>query len=165
MNDKDLRIAIVPGSFDPITNGHIDILRRAAECYDKVYLAVMINATKSYMFSLEERAQIAKIAITDIKNAEVISSDGYLWQLAKSLGAVAIIKGIRNATDEAYELDMAKYNAERYPEAETVLLPTKDDLKDLSSTLVREKLLSGDSIEDLLPSAAITKIKEILSSR
>ena len=165
MNDKDLRIAIVPGSFDPITNGHIDILRRAAECYDKVYLAVMINATKSYMFSLEERAQIAKIAITDIKNAEVISSDGYLWQLAKSLGAVAIVKGIRNATDEAYELDMAKYNAERYPEAETVLLPTKDDLKDLSSTLVREKLLSGESIEGLLPSAAITKIKEILSSR
>ena len=85
MNDKNLRIAIVPGSFDPITNGHIDILRRAAERYDKVYLAVMINSAKNYMFSLDERAEIAKLAIADIENAEVISSDGYLWQLAKSL--------------------------------------------------------------------------------
>ena len=165
MNDEKKRIAIVPGSFDPITNGHIDILRRAAESYDKVYLAVMINDAKSYMFSLEERTEIAQLAAHNIENAEVISSDGYLWQLAKSLGAEAIVKGIRNSVDEAYELNMAKYNSEHYPEAETVLLQTKEELKDISSTLVREKIASGESIDGLLPSTAISKIKEILSSR
>lgn len=165
MNDKKLRIAIVPGSFDPITNGHIDIVRRAADSYDKVYIAVMINDTKSYMFTLNERERIAKSAVQNIENVTVISSEGYLWELAKSLGAVAIVKGIRNAKDEEYELNMAKYNSEHYPDAKTVLLPTKDNLRHISSTLAREKIKNGESIEDLLPKAAINQINEILSSR
>lgn len=165
MDDKKMRIAIVPGSFDPITNGHIDIVRRAADSYDKVYLAVMINDAKKYMFTLKERKEIAISAVKDIKNVEVISSEGYLWELARSLDAVAIVKGIRNAKDEVYELNMAKYNAEHYPEAETVLLQTREDLKYISSTVVREKIKNAESIEELLPSAAIKKINEILSSR
>ncbi len=154
-------IAIVPGSFDPITNGHIDIVRRAKERYDKVYLAVMINDAKKYMFSLEERTDIAKAALGDMDGVEVISSEGYLWKLAKTLGACAIVKGIRNETDEAYELKMAEYNAEHYPDAKTVLLKTEDHLKSLSSTLVREKISNGDNIEAYLPAKAIAKIEEI----
>ncbi len=165
MNDKKIRIAIVPGSFDPITNGHIDIVRRAADAYDKVYLAVMINDAKSYMFSLGEREAIARAAVGNIEKVEVISSDGYLWKLASSLGAIAIVKGVRNARDEEYELNMAKYNSEHYPEAETVLLQTKEELAHISSTLVREKISSSESISDLLPTSAIDKINEILSSR
>ena len=165
MNDKKMRIAIVPGSFDPITNGHIDIVKRAADTYDKVYLAVMINDAKSYMFTLGEREEIARLAVQDIANVEVISSEGYLWKLAKALGAVAIVKGIRNSQDEAYELNMAKYNSEHYPEAKTVLLDTRKGLENLSSTLVREKILNNESIENLLPDSAIDKIKDILSTR
>ena len=165
MNTKRMRIAIVPGSFDPITNGHIDILRRAAEAYDKVYLAVMINDAKEYMFTRQEREEIAVAAVNGIENVEVISSDGYLWQLAKSLGAVAIVKGVRNARDEEYELNMAKYNSEHYPEAETILLPTRAELKEISSTLVREKIKNSESLEGLLPHSAIKKINDILSAR
>ena len=165
MNNKEMRIAIVPGSFDPITNGHVDIVLRAADDYDKVYLAVMINDAKNYMFTLQEREEIAKAAVTGIENVEVISSEGYLWKLAQSLDAVAIVKGVRNAKDKEYELNMAKYNAEHYPKAQTVLLQAREELADVSSTLVREKLQNNESIEKLLPELAVEKIYKILSSR
>ena len=175
MNDKKTRIAIVPGSFDPITYGHLDLVERASKLYDKVYLAVMINRekqyllsinnAKNYMFTLSERTEIAEAAVSGIKNVEVISSDGYLWQLAKSLGAIAIVKGIRNSIDEKYELEMAEYNAQYCPEAKTVLLPTREDLKDISSTLVREKIRNSESLENLLPHKAIKKINDILSAK
>ena len=90
------RIAIVPGSFDPITNGHLDIIKKAAALYDKVYVAVMINDKKTYMFTLEERRMIAESATAEIGGVEVISSSGWLWELAKDLGACAIVKGYRN---------------------------------------------------------------------
>ena len=138
MNCK--RIAIVPGSFDPITNGHLDILRRAASEYEVVYLAVMINASKQYLFSIEQRTEIAKAATSDIKNVKVISSEGMLWSLAKELDADAIVKGYRNQTDYAYELEMAKFNEEHYPLAKTVLLKADPKLEALSSTALREKL-------------------------
>ena len=96
MAEKIKGVAIVPGSFDPITNGHIDIVKRAAELYEKVYLAVMINAEKSYMFSIDERKDIAKAALRGFEGVEVISSEGYLWKLAEELSAVAIVKGVRN---------------------------------------------------------------------
>ena len=152
MNCK--RIAIVPGSFDPITNGHLDILRRAASEYDVVYLAVMINASKQYLFSIEQRTEIAKAATSDIKNVKVISSEGMLWRLAKELDADAIVKGYRNPTDYAYELEMAKFNEEHYPLAKTVLLKADPKLEELSSTALREKLARNESIEELIPKAA-----------
>lgn len=152
MNCK--RIAIVPGSFDPITNGHLDILRRAASEYEVVYLAVMINASKQYLFSIEQRTEIAKAATSDIKNVKVISSEGMLWRLAKELDADAIVKGYRNQTDYAYELEMAKFNEEHYPLAKTVLLKADPKLEKLSSTALREKLARNESIEELIPKAA-----------
>ena len=104
------RIAIVPGSFDPITNGHIDIIRRAAELYDRVFVAVMINDQKKYRFTLEEREAIARAATEDMERVEVISSSGWLWELARDLGACAIVKGYRNETDLEYEKKMAEFN-------------------------------------------------------
>ncbi len=162
MSDFKHSVAIVPGSFDPITNGHLDIIRRAAESYDKVYVAVMINSEKKYAFTLEQRRRIAEAATEGIDRVEVISSEGYLWRLAEELGACAIVKGVRNEIDREYELKMAEYNAERNPNARTVLLETAPELAHISSTLVRERLACGEDISDMLPVGAIAVISEIL---
>ena len=160
MNDKK-KIAIVPGSFDPITNGHLSVIKKAAADYDAVFVAVMINPQKQYMFDLEQRKNIAKAAIDELDNVEVISSDGWLWELAKSLGACAIVKGYRNEIDLEYELKMAVFNEEKYPQAKTVLVKSDDALADLSSTVVREKILSDASLEGLVPKKAISEIYSI----
>ena len=156
------KIAIVPGSFDPITIGHVDIIKRASEMYDKVYVAVMINSAKKYMFTIEQRKKISQSAVSDIPNVTVISSEGMLWELAKSLGACAIVKGYRNEKDLAYEQEMAVFNREHYPDAETVLLRSDDSLVDVSSTLVREKILMRADLSALLPQGAIDEIYKIV---
>ena len=158
-------VAIVPGSFDPITYGHIDIAKRAAELYDKVYLAAMINDQKKYTFSIEERERIARAALCDIPNISVISSSGMLWKLAEELSADAIVKGYRNQTDYDYEQNMAEFNAEKNPMAKTVLLKANEKYSDLSSTVVRERMNNGDSIDGMLPKSAIEEISAILSQR
>ena len=160
-----MKVAIYPGSFDPITYGHIDIVKRAAAAYDKVYLAVMINSDKQYTFDLDERKQIAETAVADIANVEVISSDGMLWELARDLGADAIVKGYRNHIDLEYETRMAEYNESRYPNAKTVLLPSKKELEKVSSTEARKRLACEESIGELLPICALKKIEEIISKR
>ena len=142
------RIAIVPGSFDPITLGHVDIVKRAAQMYDRVVVAVMINRDKRYLFNLEQRTRFAEAAVKDIPRVSVISSEGMLWELARDLGACALVKGYRNEQDLEYEKVMADYNRAHYGAAETVLLPADESLFAVSSTLVREKLASG---EDLHP--------------
>ena len=148
------RIAIVPGSFDPITYGHIDIVKRAAKEYDTVYLAVMINESKKYLFDIEQRTEIAKAAVLDLANVQVISSKGMLWKLAEELDADAIVKGYRNQKDLDYELEMAKFNEKHYPKAKTVLLKADPTLEGLSSTVARERLLNKKSISDILPAPA-----------
>ena len=156
-------IAIVPGSFDPITYGHLDIASRAAELYDVVYLAVMINPEKSYMFTLDQRVSIAQKALEEYDNVEVISSEGMLWELAKNLCADAIVKGYRNEIDYQYEMDMSKFNSEHYPQAKTILLKAKSDLESISSTNVRERILNGKPITDCLPQNAVKEIKRFIS--
>ena len=155
------RIAVVPGSFDPITNGHIDVIRRATELYDKVFVAVMINDQKKYRFTLEEREAIARAALEGLERVEVISSRGWLWELARDLGACAIVKGYRNETDLEYEQKMAEFNKEHNPDAETVLLKASDGLETLSSTVVRERMLNDEQIDGLLPEKAIELIKKL----
>ncbi len=158
-------IAIVPGSFDPITYGHIDIAKRAAALYDTVYLAVMINDQKKYLFSIDERERIARLAVADIANVEVISSSGMLWRLAEELLADALVKGYRNETDYEYEQKMAEFNTFHNPNAKTVMLKANEELEKLSSTVVRQKIADGDNIDGLLPEAAVAEVKKILNSR
>lgn len=161
-DDRKGRFAIVPGSFDPITVGHIDILKRAAALYDRVYLALLINPDKEYLFDTETRIEIARLAISGIPNAEVVYSEGMLVDLARALGCSAIVKGVRNETDFAYEMKMALYNKELAPEIETVFLPCDDKLAEISSTLVRSLLSEGkeDEAEKILPRGAIDIIKK-----
>ena len=154
MSPTKEKIAIVPGSFDPITYGHLDLIERASKEYDTVYVAVMINASKQYMFTLEQRRLIAEAAVRSIPNARVISSEGMLWKLALDLGASAIVKGYRNETDLAYEKQMAEFNEAHNPNAKTVLLESKSNLLLVSSTVVREKISKQEGLSELMPPEA-----------
>lgn len=164
MNGKK-RIAVVPGSFDPITKGHLSIIRQAKSEYDTVYVAVMINEAKKYMFSLEEREEIARACLKNEDNVIVVSSSGWLWKLADELGACAIVKGYRNQKDLEYEKSMAEFNDSHCKTAKTVLIKADDDLNEISSTLVREKLLENENISDYLPKEAIAIIKRIQANK
>ncbi len=165
MNKTKPSIAVIPGSFDPITYGHLDLVDRASSRYDKVYLAVMINRDKHYMLSLEERTKIAEAAVEAYPNVEVISSEGMLWELALRLNACAIVKGYRNDTDLAYEQQMAEFNRIHNPKAQTVLLESKSDLINVSSTVVRDKIQRGEDLGDLMPPRAEKILYQILQQK
>ena len=153
-------IAIVPGSFDPITNGHLFVINEAAKEYKTVYVAVMINAEKKYMFDIQARKAIAEAATKNIPNVKVIMSEDWLWKLATELKADAIVKGYRNDVDFEYEQNMAKFNEEHAPNTKTVLIKTDPTLKNVSSTLIREKISKGESLEEFLPEDAIKVIQK-----
>ena len=165
MNESKQTVAVVPGSFDPITYGHIELVKAALRSYEKVYLAVMINPTKEYLFTMEQRVAIAKAALADYRGVEVISSEGMLWKLAEELGATGIVKGYRNEADLAYEQKMADFNLSHNPNAPTELIPSPKERETLSSTVVRERIQHGLSLEGYLPSKAIAVVEEIISGR
>lgn len=154
-----MRIAIVPGSFDPMTLGHKDIVERASKLFDRVIVAIMINPEKSGRFSFAERKRIAELTLADIPQASVITADGYLADLASALKAVAIVKGVRNAEDFEYEQGMAAFNHDRNPITETVYLPAYSDLVDVSSTRARELIDAALPLEGVLASDAIEYIR------
>ena len=158
-------VAIVPGSFDPITNGHIFVINEALKRYDRVFVAVMINSSKEYTFTLEERKSIANAALDGVERVEVVSSDGWLYELANELCADAIVKGYRNDADLEYEKKMAEFNQRYAPNSETVLIKSDGEISSISSTLVREMLKNEESINKLLPPGAIDKINEILVNK
>ena len=153
-----MRIAVIPGSFDPMTTGHINIIERASKLFDKVFVAVMINDKKSYMFTREQRTDIAKLSVEHLKNVEVIFDDGMLWELALRLDACAIVKGIRDYKDYQYEFDMAQYNYKKNPNAQTVFLPCDEGAREISSTAVRERLSKGEDISNIISKNAIKYI-------
>ena len=163
--DNKKTVAIVPGSFDPITNGHIFVINEALKRYDRVFVAVMINSSKEYTFTLEERKSIANAALDGVERVEVVSSDGWLYDLANELSADAIVKGYRNDIDLEYEQKMAEFNQRYAPNTETVLIKSDDEISSISSTLVREMLKNKESINKLLPPGAIDKINEILVNK
>lgn len=154
-----MKVAIVPGSFDPMTVGHVNIIERASQLFDKVYVAVMINNKKSYMFSEEERTAIARLSCAHLANVEVIFDDGMLASLAERLGACAIVKGIRDDKDYRYEFEMAQFNYRLNPSAQTVFLPCEEGAREISSTAVRKKLEDGADISDIVSKSATEYIK------
>ena len=142
-----MKIALIPGSFDPITLGHVNIVERAAKMFDKVYVAVMINdsakydsslSSKKYMFSMEERLEMARLSVAHIENAEAIARSGMLIDLCDELEVTAIVKGIRNAADLEYEMIHARWNKAHNDRAETLFLPADESYNNVSSTKVRE---------------------------
>lgn len=158
---KDKTIAIVPGSFDPITFGHLDIIRRAAEMFDTVIVAVMINSNKEYMFNIEQRTAIVRAALKEDANISVVSSEGMLWQLCRDLDAGAIVKGYRNQADLDYEMQMAEFNEAHYPKAKTLLLKSDPALDHVTSTLVRKMISKNAPLQEFIPQSAINLIYDI----
>ena len=157
-----MSLAIVPGSFDPMTMGHLDLIRRVAKSYDEVVVAVMINPSKSYHFSLETRVKIAKKTVADLPNVRVMSDRGMLIDLFDRLGATAVCKGWRNRADYAYELKMADWNKSHNPRFRTELYQSEGAYATLSSTEVNELLSKGEIPDGLVHPDALPILLEHL---
>lgn len=159
-----MKLAICPGSFDPVTLGHLDIIVRASKLFDKVIVVVMSNAAKSPLFTQVERLELLQKTIDEygISNVTVDCYDGLLADYAKMRNATAIVKGLRAVSDFEYEFQMALTNRKLYPEAETVFLTTAAENLYLSSSLVKQiGRLDGD-ISDFVPACILPEIKEKL---
>ena len=139
-----MSLALIPGSFDPITVGHLDIVKRALALYDEVVVAVMINDQKNYDYTLEQRVNMAKLAVKGLDRVRVVGSEGLLIDLFDHLHADVIVKGIRNEEDRVYEEKMAAWNLAHNPRAATVFLQAADDFEQIHSTKVRELIHAGD---------------------
>lgn len=163
MNKK--RIAICPGSFDPITVGHLDIIRRAASMFDHVIVAVLLNDKKKYTFSVEDRVEMIKASVEGIENVSVESHSGLLAEYAKEKGACAIVKGLRAMSDFEYEFQMALTNKKLNPDVETVFLTTSAENMYLSSSVVRQVASLGGDVKEFVPEAIYEKICEYLRKR
>ncbi len=155
-----MKIAICPGSFDPVTLGHLDIISRSAKLFDKVYVAVLENSTKRPMFSIEERIELLERCLTDLPNVEVITFSGLLVDCAQEYGAVAIVKGLRAVTDFEYEFQMALINKKLNREMETLFLNTNAKYMYLSSSIVKEVAKNGGDITDFVHPAVAEDIKK-----
>jgi len=139
------RIAVYPGTFDPITLGHEDIVRRAAELFDEVIVAVAGSTNKRTMFSFEERVSLAQVVFNGAKNVKVMGFSGLLMQFVQEQGAQMVVRGLRAASDFEYEFQLAGMNRKLYPKLETIFLTPAEQYLFLSSTLVREvAILDGD---------------------
>lgn len=145
-----MRIAVCPGSFDPVTLGHVDIIERAAQLFDKVIVLVMTNSAKKPLFSAEERADLIKKCVS-LDNVEVDTYDGLLVDYAKNHNALAIVKGLRAVSDFDYEFQLALINKSLYPKIETLFLPAKGDNMFLSSSMVKEVCTLGGDISAFVP--------------
>ncbi len=158
-----MKIAVYPGSFDPVTNGHLDIIRRASKIFDKVVVAVFVNQSKKTVFSPEERKEMLRMVTKDIENVEIDFSDELLVHYMKKLGINTIIKGLRMISDFEYEFQMALANHEQNPEVETLFMMTASEYSHLSSSLVRELASYGGDLAPLVPLCCIETIKNKFS--
>ena len=144
-------IAMYPGSFDPITLGHMDIIRRAAQCFDQVYVCVLVNCDKTPLFTVEERVSMLREACKNIPNVEIDSFNGLTVTFAKQKGATVMVRGLRAVTDFENEIQLAHTNFAMMPEIETVFLATAIKWSYLSSTIVREAAHYGQDVSRFVP--------------
>ena len=154
-----MRIAVYPGSFDPITNGHLDIISRASKLYDKVIVGVLNNAGKTPLFTAEERMDMINHVITDLDNVSCDVFNGLLVDFAKNNGATVIVKGLRTVADFEYELQMALLNKALNPEYETMFMMTNTKFSYISSSMVKEVAKFQGGLEGLVPPYIAEKIK------
>jgi pantetheine-phosphate adenylyltransferase len=153
-------IAIYPGSFDPITNGHLDVIARGARLADRLIVAILRNESKQALFSLAERVSMLEQVLGGYENVEVDSFDGLLVDYAARRGATVILRGIRAISDYEYELQMALMNRRLHSEIETVFLMAGEAYSFISSRLVKEVIRLGGNISGLVPPAVETRLKE-----
>ena len=160
-----MKIAIYPGSFDPVTSGHLNIIRRAANIFDKLIVCVMVNAGKNPMFSLNERVDLIRRVTQDIPNVEVDSSSELLADYAKRRGSCVIVKGLRAGSDFENEFQMALINHKINPELDTMFLTALSQYMYLSSSTVKELGSYGVDLSDFLASEIIPDFQERIERR
>ncbi len=157
--------AVCPGSFDPVTCGHLDIIRRAASMFDNVIVVVMVNNTKSPLFTPQERVDMIRRSLTELPNVRVDWYDGLLADYMRKVGGTAIVKGLRAVSDFEYEFQMALTNKKLCPEAETVFLTTDASNMYLSSSVVKTVGSVGGDISDFVPSQVYEDIVKRLNRK
>ena len=160
-----MTIAVCPGSFDPVTFGHVDIFKRASKLFDKVIILVSVNLSKTASFSLEERMNMIKTVTKDLQKVEVDCSDGLLAEYVKEKGAKVIVKGLRAVTDFEYEFQMALANKKLYEGAETVFLTTASEYMFLSSSVIKQIASLGGDISPFVPEAILDDINKRLTKK
>ena len=158
--EKQKKTVILPGSYDPVTLGHLEVIRRAAEEYERVYVVIFINPNKKYQFSLGDRMRMLMIACEDFDNVLVSESAGLVIDYMREHDIDLIIKGYRNDTDLEYERIQAEWNY-AHSGYETLLWQTDDAFRTISSTLVRQRLAKGEDMSDLVPKEVLDYIKYI----
>ena len=146
-----MTVAIYPGSFDPITNGHLDILKSGSEIFDKVIIAVSYNMNKKGFLSVEERIDLIKKSVAHLKNVEVDAFEGLTVNYAKKKGADVLLRGLRTSFDFEYELQLSQANNALNKDLKTVFLITKPEYNFISSSMVREILVNGGDITEFVP--------------
>ncbi|MDQ3916333.1 MAG: pantetheine-phosphate adenylyltransferase [Actinomycetota bacterium] len=151
--------ALCPGSFDPPTNGHVDVIERASRHFDAVVAAVIANPSKQALFDADERSRLLSDALSHLDNVEVAAFDGLLVDFARERGVNVVVKGLRAVSDYEYELQMAQMNAALSPGLDTLFVSAKPEWAFLSSSLVREVARYGGSVDGLVPPVVAAALK------
>ena len=154
--------ALYPGSFDPITFGHLDVMERAAKLFDRLIIAVADNAEKKPLFTAKQRAALIRQSIGARANVEIVSFDGLLVDFAKKCGATAVVRGLRAVTDFEYEFQMALMNKTLSPDLETVFLTSREAFTYLSSRVIKEVARLGGNISKFVPPPVAAALKKAL---
>jgi len=158
-------VAIYPGSFDPITNGHLDIATRAAKLFEKLIIGVFDTPNKRLLFTTEERVNLVKQAVANLPNVEVESFSGLTTNFAKKVNAQAVVRGLRIGADFEREFEMALMNKELFPELELVCLMTNLEYQFLSSSLLKEVASMGGNIDDFVPKPVAEALRKKVQSK
>jgi pantetheine-phosphate adenylyltransferase len=153
-------VAVYPGSFDPITMGHVDIIQRGSRLFDRIVIAVLINADKEPLFSVHERVDITREVFRDRANVEVDTFDGLLVDYVRRRQASVIVKGLRAVSDFEYEMQMALMNRRLNPEVETVFMMPTEPYTYVSSRLVKEVVALGGSVKGIVPDIVERRLRE-----
>ena len=153
-----MKVAVYPGSFDPITNGHLDIIERGSKSFDKLIVGVLVNVDKKGLFDIEERVELIKRVTKHLDNVEVVSFRGLLVECIRENNANVILKGLRAFSDFEYEFQMALMNNKLDPEVETLFMMTSAEYSYLSSSAVKQVAKFGGCIEGLVPDEIIKDV-------
>jgi pantetheine-phosphate adenylyltransferase len=158
-------LAVYPGSFDPLTNGHVDIISRGARLFDRIIVSILVNAEKAPLFSMEERVEIARSVFRDQRNVEVDTFDGLLVDYVERRGAQVIVRGLRAVSDFEFEFQMALMNQRLNPKIETVFMMPAEQYTYISSRLIKEVFTLGGRVHGLVPELVEQRLREKVNAK